>query len=308
MALFTQLAAGRADAATMLLDPKNDLVFQLLLTRAPELARHMTEALLGRRVESVQIVDPEPASEQVDDKRVRFDVRVRVNDGTRGDFEMQLGISVGLKPRLLYYWAYEFTSQLASGEDYTLLKPTFIAMWTPGTLFPEIEELQAVFELVHRKRNIRYSEQLQIHVLQLGMLHFEPDPKDPLVQWGRFFAAQTRAEYARLAAESPIMDLAKKTLEQISQNPEAARRARHRVAEQYFQREALRESREAGIAEGKAEGMREMVRSLLAQRFGALPVAVRQRLARASDAQLTRVGAAVLGAESLEHAIATLDE
>jgi len=59
-----------------------------------------------------------------------------------------------------------------------------------------------------------------------------------------------------------------------------------------------------GRKEGRKEGAAELLEKQLVQRFGPVPVAVRKKLARASEEQLAAWGAAVLEAPSLKEVFA----
>jgi len=66
----------------------------------------------------------------------------------------------------------------------------------------------------------------------------------------------------------------------------------------------LKQGREEGREEGQIEGQRALVRQLIMQRFGKLPVSAEERLARASAATLSRVATRVLTARTLAEALA----
>jgi predicted transposase YdaD len=57
---------------------------------------------------------------------------------------------------------------------------------------------------------------------------------------------------------------------------------------------------ERGRQEGRLEGQQDLLRHLLVARFGSIPPAVEQRLARAKLSELTAWGEAVLDAPTLE--------
>lgn len=72
-----------------LLDPTLDVVFKLLLLRNPDLLRAHLEAVLGRRVVHVEVLNPEIPGDLSADKFVMLDLRVRLDTGERVDVEMQ---------------------------------------------------------------------------------------------------------------------------------------------------------------------------------------------------------------------------
>jgi predicted transposase YdaD len=67
-----------------------------------------------------------------------------------------------------------------------------------------------------------------------------------------------------------------------------------------FERAGLERGRQEGRQEGRLEGQQDLLRHLLVARFGSIPPAVEQRLARAKLSELTAWGEAVLDAPTLE--------
>lgn len=313
-----------------LLDPTVDVVFKLLLTREEALLRDMLEAVLGRPVRSLTILDADIPGELVGDKTVILDIRAQLEDGTRVDVEMQVRIPPTLRPRLVYYGARDFSAQLARGEGYERLTPTVVIVWTVEPLFPDLDQLHSIFELRERRTHRLFGDQLAIHVLQLGSVGTPSEAEEDarVVRWARFLTARELDTLEALAKESPIMSLAKQTLEALSQDPQAQRLARERAEAQIFYRmdlaasreEAEREGREAGLRDGIAEGRKkgldegrkegrkegrvELLLELLALRFGAPAAGVRARVEAASIEQLDAWARRVLTAESIDEVLA----
>jgi predicted transposase/invertase (TIGR01784 family) len=253
--------------AVELLDPTLDVVFKLLLTSEEDLLRDMLEGVLGRAVRALTVLDADIPGELVGGKTVILDIRAQLDDGSRVDVEMQVRIPPTLRSRLVYYGARDFTAQLARGDDYDRLTPTVVIVWTVEPLFPDLDQLHSIFELRERNTHQLFGDQLAIHVLQLGCVRASSAAgEDARVErWARFLTARDPATLDQLAKESPVMSLAKQTLEALSQDPKVQRLARERAEAQIFYRmdlaasreEAEREGREAGLRAGIAEGLEE---------------------------------------------------
>lgn len=286
------------------LDPKNDIVFKLLLTRELALLRDMLEAILGRPIRDVFVLNPGIPSERPPDKQIVLDIRVALDDGSRADLEMQVRLVPALASRLVYYGARDYATQLGRGDDYEQLTPTVVIAWLVDPLFPDLERLHAIFELRERHTHRLLSDQLQFHVLQLSKLSSSRAGigyDDPRVErWARFLMAQDDAELDELASEDPIMALAKQTLDQLSQDPETHRLAREREDSLKLYRMHLAASR----VEGKVEGEANVLLKLLGLRFGVLPEATRARVERATLAQLDAWVERVLTAATLDEVFA----
>jgi predicted transposase/invertase (TIGR01784 family) len=126
------------------IDPKIDCVFKALLGAEANqrLLVHFLNAMLGPElpapVEEVAILNPYNEREFLDDKLSVVDVKARDALGRLYQIEIQLLVLPDLPARILYGWADLYSAQLASGEDYSELKPTY-AIWLLGeTLLPQV--------------------------------------------------------------------------------------------------------------------------------------------------------------------------
>ncbi|MCX4245254.1 DUF4351 domain-containing protein [Paraliomyxa miuraensis] len=179
-----------------------------------------------------------------------------------------------------------------------------------------------MFEAGERDSRTPFGEELSIHLLQLGapqrqaLSTSEASGYDAVVErWARFFTRyDDPVELERLAAEDPMMALAKQTLEALSRDPEARRRAQRREDDLRLYEIELRanleratqtgwnqgwdegrtkgwdEGRTKGWDEGRTKGCNEgkaaLLLRLLTKRFGPLPQAVLTRVDAATSEQL----------------------
>ena len=170
------------------------------------------------------------------------------------------------------------------------------------------------------------------HVVQLSKL-FSSNPSnhvadnDRLRLWARFMATED-AEFDQLAVEDPVMAVAVKTLDELSQDPEIYRQARTRHEEKILyqmdlaasrsegllegerkgmlagKRKGMLAGKREGLLEGKREGKRELLLDQLEQRFGPLPPATRPRIDAAAPEQLRAWARRVLTATTLDDVLA----
>jgi predicted transposase/invertase (TIGR01784 family) len=135
-----------ADALHMrhAIDPKIDCVFKALLGAEANrgLLVHFLNAMLGSELPApivdAVILNPYNEREFLDDKLSIVDVKARDATGCLYQIEIQLLNLPELPARILYGWADLYSAQLASGEDYLELKPTY-AIWLLGeTLLPNV--------------------------------------------------------------------------------------------------------------------------------------------------------------------------
>ncbi|MEM9461738.1 MAG: PD-(D/E)XK nuclease family transposase, partial [Myxococcota bacterium] len=156
-----------------------------------------------------------------------------------------------------------------------------------------------IFELRDRYTHTLLSDHFSIHLLQLSNLDRQGRPQDGdddarVQRWARFLVAKSDAQFEQLAAEDPIMKLAKQTLEELSQEPDTRHNAWEREEALALYNKSLAASeargvakgRAAGVTEGMAKGMASSLVNLLGLRFGRLPDRVRVRLETATVEQL----------------------
>ena len=247
------------------LDPKLDLVFQLLLTRGEGLLRDMLQAVLGRPIGGMTIAESAISGDQPDRKQVILDIHAKLDDGSAVDIEMHRQIRVlrnTLIARFMYYLSRTHSNQLVHGDHYGQLRPTVLILWLVEPLFPAIDRLHLVFKMNENWAGVAFGDDLTIHVIQLSKL-FSPNPSnhvadnDRLRLWARFFMAAEDAQFDQLAAEDPIMAVAVKTLDELSQDPEIYRQARTRREEKILYQMDLAASRSEGERKGLLEGERK---------------------------------------------------
>jgi predicted transposase/invertase (TIGR01784 family) len=289
------------------LDPTNDLVFKLMLTREPLLLQHMLQGILAKPVGMPTIVNPGIPGDLARNKKIIMDVRVSLPDGSRANLEMQKRSPRSLPSRLVFYAAREIANQLARGDDYRKLRPTTVAAWLVEPLFPKLD-LHPIFELRDRYTNTLLSDQLAIHLLQLSQPAQRSSLSRPpatgydarVERWARFLTARNDTQRSQLAMEDPIMTLAKDTLEQLSQDPETHWLARDREIGEWLYDNDLAVSR----ADGESVGQAKLLLKLLGLRFGPPSAAIRAYVEAATAEQLDTWAERVLTAQSLEEVLA----
>src|SRR5690606_4111041 len=132
------------------LSPRQDLVFKLLFSRHHDLLVDMLEAVLGRKIRSAKVLNPDLPAAVTHAKLVALDLRVVLDNGSHVGVEMQARALPDNQARFLFYGAREYTGQLSQGEDYSLLRPAISVLWLVESMFPDLDQLHSVFELRER--------------------------------------------------------------------------------------------------------------------------------------------------------------
>lgn len=100
-----------------LLDPTNDLVFKLMLTREPVPLHDMLHGILAEPIGTPTIVDPGIPGDLARNKKIIVDARVSLPDGSRANVEMQNETTRVLPSRLVFYAARDTADHLSRGRS-----------------------------------------------------------------------------------------------------------------------------------------------------------------------------------------------
>jgi predicted transposase/invertase (TIGR01784 family) len=258
----------------------------------------MLEGILGKPITSLEIIDRDLPGELTAHEDVELDIRVRLDDGSRADVGMQMRATAALRSRLVFQATRDYSSQPVRGGRYEDLTPTAVVVWLVEPLFPSLGRLHSTFELFEQSTHTPIGDAFALHVLQLSEISRSPRTSEDARahRWARFLTAQTDAEFEQLASDDPIMSLAKKTLETLSQDPDVQRRAR--------EREDARALYEIDLATSKRLGKAELLLELLGERFGPPSEATRARVTAATSKQLDTWAKRIFTATTLDEMLA----
>jgi hypothetical protein len=204
------------------LDPMIDVVFALLLTREPALLTDMLEGILERPIAEVTLLgrgeideldEPSLGSEH------RIGARVTFTDGSFTNVQMQVPYT---KAEAL---------ALTFGSYPRERTPTAVVAWLIAPLVPTSGRLHSVFEFSEVATKTPLGDGFVVHVIDL--LSLSPTQatghEGKLERWARFLVARDQGLLDELAAEDPIMAIALRRLDALSQDPEVRRLAEERA-------------------------------------------------------------------------------
>jgi predicted transposase/invertase (TIGR01784 family) len=266
------------------LDPKLDVVFKLLFAHPrnkKSLIALLTAVLRPKApIADVEVLNPEVRKEDVTDKGIVLDLRVRLADGSFADVEMQAVRREGSRKRFLFYWARSYTTQLGPGTEYSELKPVIVVVFTN---YRELKRkrLHSMFRLLEVKHHEEFLADEELHLIELPelrrMSEEEQKAEATLVRWARFLAARTDEELAAVAKEDEMIGEAKEVLEHLSEDPHVRdlaswREAQHALyrmemaeARKKAEAKGLRKGKRQGLSQGEAKGKRDVLLMLLDQ-------------------------------------------
>ena len=270
------------------IDPKIDYAFKRLFGSEANrpLLIHLLNAVLqpppDARVAALEILNPFNDKEALDDKLSLVDIKARDQQGRQFNIEMQLLAQADFPQRVLYYWARLYQQQLHASEEYRQLRPTLSICFVNRVLFPQLKPYHLTFQLWEEERQVVFSEDLAIHMLELPKFKRTAEElASALDNWLYFLRYTAELDTTALppALRIPEIEQAMEVLTMLTQSDLERERyeARlklerdrlsfegnmQRLAEdiqklaegvQQARAEALEKGRTEGRAEGRAEG------------------------------------------------------
>lgn len=215
---------------TQTLTLRNDYLFKLLLGSEENKAclQDFLECVLdipAGMIEGLELLDKELAKDVVTDKTGILDVKIRLNNGTTIDIEIQNSWSLEFIPRTLFYWAKMYSEDFKEGEPYTsLTKCITINLVSQG--FKLNNQIHSAYRILEQQSYQQLTELLEIHFLNLslaGQFVIQKDStkkQQKLINWLQFINTDDKEVRTMLAMTSPILQMLNEKIDVLSLSPE----------------------------------------------------------------------------------------
>ena len=215
---------------TQTLTLRNDYLFKLLLGSEENKAclQDFLECVLdipAGMIEGLELLDKELAKDVVTDKSGILDVKIRLNNGTAIDIEIQNSWSLEFIPRTLFYWAKMYSEDFKEGEPYTsLTKCITINLVSQG--FKLNNQIHSAYRILEQQSYQQLTELLEIHFLNLslaGQFVIQKDSTEKqqkLINWLQFINTDDKEVRTMLAMTSPILQMLNEKIDVLSLTPE----------------------------------------------------------------------------------------
>jgi predicted transposase/invertase (TIGR01784 family) len=254
-------------------DPKVDYAFKHVFGReqSKPVLMSLIDAVLqpaaGEQITSLELLNPFNDKETLDDKLSILDIKARDESGRQFNIEMQMLADFDFRQRALYYWSRLHQSQLQEGMAYHELKPTIAICFMNTPLFPEIADHHLVFDLRERQYHELFTDQLQMHILELPKFNKQVEQlATPLDRWLYFLRHAQALDADALPAllDMPDVRWAMRDLMMITQSEIDRERYESRLKAQFDAhsrmvnaRDALERGLQQGLQQGRQQGRQE---------------------------------------------------
>ena len=236
-----------------LMSPKVDYCFKELLAY-PEIRKGFVAAILNKDPEEIAETTLMPtilSKDTEDGKYGILDVRVRMKNGSQMDLEMQVAPFEFWNNRVIFYLSKMYAEQVKEGDKYKNLKPCIHVSILNFNLFHEDQTCFREIAFCDLTTKQKYTDLLEIYVLELKKLPPEQKGEPLIIKWMRFLAAESREDFEKMAGEDNYINEAYEVLQKLSadERKRLEYEARQKAIRDYDSQ--MSNSREEGIRIGE---------------------------------------------------------
>ena len=239
----------------------NDYMFRMVLQSNNNVLKGIISSMMHvplDTIDAVEIDNPIELGKYIEDKDYVLDIKVKLNDNSIINLEMQVADLGNWQNRSLSYLCRTFEN-VQKGEDYNSVMPVTHIGFLDYDLFPEEKEFYSNNMLLNVKTGTIYNRNFCLRVLSLNLIELatEEDKKWHIDEWARLFKATTWEELKMIAEKDKVYSEAANSIyeqnsdETVRMMCEARREAIFH--EQYVQNKM--ESLEEQLAEARREAI-----------------------------------------------------
>ena len=251
--------------------PTVDVCFRGLMYN-PKVRKGFIAALLGADPAAVRETVLLPTAlrqEYPDEKLGILDVRTLMEDGAQINMEMQAYPFGEWDARSLFYLSKMYAEQIGRGDPYTKLKKCIHVSILDFIRFADDEKCHRTIRLCDEQTGKKYTDLLEMQILELKKLPEELQSDDEVIRWMRFLAGKNRKELEDMAGTSEYIEEAYRELERMSADERARLEyeARQKAIRDHdaIMSSAWETGMEKGLQEGREQGMKQGMQQGLQQ-------------------------------------------
>ena len=247
--------------------PTVDVCFKGLMYN-PKVRKGFIAALLGADPASIRETVLLPTAlrqEYPDEKLGILDVRALMEDGAQVNMEMQAYPFGQWDARSLFYLSKMYTDQIGRGDPYTKLKKCIHVSILDFIRFADDRKCHRTISLCDEQTGEKYTDLLELQILELKKLPGDLREDDEVIQWMRFLAGKDRKELEDMASTSEYIEEAYRELERMSADErarleyEARQKAirDHDAIMSSAWETGMEKGMEKGLQKGREQGVRQ---------------------------------------------------
>ena len=223
--------------------------------------------------EKIEILNPFNIAENYDEKESiapkvdsRLDIKATTETGITVLIEIQARWNEDFIKRALYYWAYNYSSNLNRGGIYNELNPA-VSINITNFILTDEDKVHNCYVLKELNNNKILTEHCQLHFIELPKFNLKNIPKsddlnnihNEFISWIKFFKGE---DMSILMKENTIFEeVEKKCLTFVNETPVMDKYKKREVDTYFFNKSIeldLKKSKEEGIKETKISMAKNM--------------------------------------------------
>ena len=243
---------------------RNDYAFKRVFgaEENKDVLQDLLECILDippENIAGLELLDKEFQKELLSEKLGILDIKLRLNDGTFVDIEIQNNWHFDFPERTLYYWSKMYNEAIKQGQDYTNL-PKCITINLIGKGFNKNKRLHNKYLVLEQDTKEPLASKLEIHILNLEKARlskegqFKDNKAKRLLNWLKFIETDDREVRKMLERESPTMRKANETITIMEMNPRDKWLYDSRMKYEHDRASCISEGYRKGIEQGFAYG------------------------------------------------------
>ena len=186
----------------------NDYMFRMVLQSNNNVLKGIISSMMhvpSDTITTVEIANPIELGKYIEDKDYVLDIKVKLNDNSIINLEMQVADLGNWQNRSLSYLCRTFEN-VQKGEDYNSVMPVTHIGFLDYDLFPEEKEFYSNNMLQNVKTGTIYNRNFCLRVLSLNQIELatEEDKKWHIDEWARLFKATTWEELKMIAEKDKV--------------------------------------------------------------------------------------------------------
>ena len=185
-------------ADDFLMSPKVDFCFKELF-QSPKVRQGFLAAILGKNPK--EIVETQ---------------LVLMTNGSQVDLEMQVAPLEYWDKRMIFYLSKMYTEQIQEGDDYDKIKKCVHVSILDFNHFKDDNKCYREIAFCDLENGEKYTDLLEIHVMELKKLPEEQTDEPLLIKWMRFLAANRKEDFEKMAEQDQYIGEAYETLKKLS--------------------------------------------------------------------------------------------
>ncbi len=207
-------------------------------------------------IKSTQILNSYLRQEQKSDKLGILDVRLKLNDDTEIDIEMQVVPFKYWQDRTLFYSSKMYVESIEAGEKYETLKKVISISILNFDLLEE-KEFYNSFHIRNDKTYTIYTDKMEWHIIELTKLPDNIETSDDLLLlWATFIEYSENEEVIKmLATKNKNIETAYQELQKISFDKEKREEYEQRQKALYDYNSLMSQARNEGLKQGFEQGI-----------------------------------------------------